>query len=316
MNTKRTDRNGERRSGRSSAFNVSIPGSSFLLHSSSFACLLLCVLWLGCASGPPKKEPGVTRIEAEQAYDAGQAAYQRQNWALAASSFGKAAAAFAAVDGYAAEATARHNQAQALRRTGQVDAAMESYQKSLAINQRLKRTSEQAQNLAGLAQCYRAQKKPDLAIHTGEEALKLGSAPGVVRATLENDLALSLLQRGSAADRDRILSLFQSALATHQSLGNQRALAANHLNLGRAQLHFEQTDAASANLEKALDLFRALDDPAGLANTHELLAKLCLRRNDTEKGRFHLEQAREKYEFLRDEASVRRLESLRIEDRR
>jgi tetratricopeptide (TPR) repeat protein len=276
-----------------------------------FCFLLAAVLLPACTSTKPAPLPGRTRIQAEQAYETAQAEYRRQNWAAAAKSFERAADTFAAVDDFGAEATARHNCGQALRKAGQLDAAVESYQKALAINGRLKRSSEQAQNLAGLAACYRAQNKVDLAIQTGEEALKLATGSKSVVAKLENDLALSLLKRGDAADRDRVIQLLTSALKISEWEGNKRSIAANHLNLGRAQLQFDQATAAETSLNKALELFRSLDDPAGLAASHELLAKLYLKLGNTEKARFHSEQARAKYEFLKDEAGLRRVENLK-----
>ncbi len=272
------------------------------------------ILLPACTSTKPAPQPGRTRVQAEQAYETAQAEYGRQSWAASAKSFERAAEAFAAVDDFGAEATAYHNCGMALRKAGQLDMAIEAYQKALAINQRLKRPNEQAQNLAGLAACHRAQKQIDLAIQSGEEALKLATGSKTVVAKLQNDLALSLLQRGNAADRDRVIQLLTDALKISEWEGNKRSLAANHLNLGRAQLQFDDTKAAETNLHRALELFRSVDDPAGLAASHELLAKLHLKLGNAEKATFHREQARAKYEFLKDEAGLRRVENLKMDD--
>ena len=280
--------------------------------------LLIAILLLmtGCASTKPAKEPSRTRVQAEQAYDSGRAAYGRQSWAAAAASFEKAAEAFAAVDDYAEEATARHNHGQALRRLGKQQEALEAYEKSRVLNKRLSRKTEEAQNLDGMAASWRALGELERAIQVLEEALPLASESRSVRATVENDLGLYLLQLKRKEDQARVLQLLQSALDTNKSLGDTRALAANHLNFGRAQLQFEQLDAAAASLLKALELFRSLDDPRGLATAHELLARLYRKRNDPEKAGFHAGQAREKYEFLHDDAGVKRMDSLRTEDGR
>ena len=286
------------------------PSSSFILHPSSFLVFLVCALCFGCTSTKPAPAPARPRIEAERSYETGRASYQNQNWSAAAASFGKAADSFAAMDDYRAEATARHNEAQALRRAGRIEEAIAAYQKALAINQRLRHALDQAQNLTGLAQCYRAQKKFDLAIQNCEEALKLSSSSRIVTATIQNDLALTLLQRGNKEDEDRVIKLLKSALESSEAVGNSRARAANYLNLGRAYLQFGKNDSAENSLTKALDAFRAIDDPAGLAQTHEQLAKLYRATANADKAKFHLGQAREKYTFLKDEAGLKRLDQV------
>ena len=292
-------------------FAAKHPSSSFILHPSSFLLLLVGALCSGCTSTAPPKEQSRPRIEAERAYENGQAAYKQKQWISAANSFGKAADSFAAMDDYAIEATALHNQAQALRRAGQIEESIASYQKSLALNQRLKRPLEQAQDLTGLAQCYRAQKKFDLAIQNSDDAMKLASSSRTLTSVIQNDLALTLLQRGNKEDQDRIIQLLKSALKTSEAAGSSRARAANYLNLGRAWLQFGQNDSAENSLTKALDAFRAIDDPAGLAQTHEQLAKLYRMSGNAEKAKFHLEHAREKYTFLKDEAGLKRIEDAR-----
>lgn len=273
-------------------------------------CLLpfaFCLLFSGCASAPPPKERSRPRIQAEQAYEKAQDAYRRHAWAAAAKSFGEAADIFAAIDDYDTEATARHNQAQALKRAGEINAAIAAYEKSKAINERLGRKTELVQNLAGLASCHRSRKKLDLAIQTLEDALKIPVDSKSVTATLENDLGLYLLQRGSRADQERIIELFTSALNTNKLIGSKRTEAINRLNLGRAYLRFDQPDLAEQHLEDALAVFRDAGDPVGLAYAHELLWKLFAKRGDEDKAAFHLQQAREKFEYLKDEKSLKRL---------
>ena len=268
---------------------------------------LCCVHFSGCASKPPPQEPSRPRIQAERAYGSGQDEYRRQNWMAAANLFGRAADFFASIDDYDAEATARHNQAQALKRAGEIDAAIEAYEKSRVINERLGRKTEQAQNLAGIASCQRSQGQLDQAIKTAGEALSLGVDSRSVTATLENDLGLYLLQRGDEADRERIVELFSSALKANRSAGNKRFEAVNHLNLGRAHARFDQADLAEKHFQDALTLFRDTGDPVGLAHSHEQLWKLYRKRGDESKAAFHHEQAREKFEFLKDEKGLKRL---------
>ena len=175
------------------------------------------------------------------------------------------------------------------------------------INERLHRDVEQAQNLTGLAQCAAAQQRLDLAIETSEQALKLAGKTPAIRATIENDLAVHLLERGRATDRDRVLALLASALNTNQQLRNAPGVAVNDLNFGRAHLAFGQLELAEAQLARALLEFRTLDDVRGLAQTHELLAAVYAKRGDAARAKVHRQQALDKYAFLKDEAAMKRL---------
>ena len=132
--------------------------------------------------------------------------------------------------------------------------------------------------------------------------------PEPLRSTLENDLALYLLARSDAGDRERIEELLASALASSRSHGDAGGVATVQLNRGRAHLQFGEVALAEPPLREALDRFRALDDPEGLARTHEELARLFDVRNEPGAARRHLEQARRGYAFLRDEAGLRRLD--------
>ena len=116
-------------------------------------------------------------------------------------------------------------------------------------------------------------------------------------ATLQNDLAVLLLERGNPADQSRIIKL----------LAGESPAA--RLNLGRAYIQFGQLDLAQKSLEASLAAFRALDDPRGLADAHASLSRLFRARGDAARARFHHEQARQKYAFLKDDAALRRLDS-------
>jgi len=267
------------------------------------------LLLAGCASTKPPAKPSPLRVQADRTVASGHDAFARQNWSSAAQLFAHAATTYAALDDPAGQADALHNRAQASQRAGQIDAAIDAYEAALALNRLAKRNLAVAQNLAGLAQCARAQSKFDLAIESGNEALTLAAESPAIAATIENDLALHLLARGNPADKERIFNLLSSALQRNQRLGNKHGIAANDLNFGRAHLAFHQLEPAEAQLARALLEFKELDDVAGLAQTHEQLAKLYQASGDNARARHHQAQARDKYAFVKDEAALRRLEA-------
>lgn len=258
---------------------------------------LTATLLTGCSTTPAKPVNELLR-DKQLAQEMAFAEYKDLNWKAAARNFKKTADILNLLDDYPGEAAARHNQARALQHARQYDDAITAYQQALAINRRLNRADDQAQNLDGLAQCHAAQGRLSQAIETAEQALPLAATSKVL---LQNDLALFLLQRNQPGDLDRAQQLLAAALAANpQSPITQ-------LNLGRAALRANQPAAARPHLLAALNAFRQNEDPDGIAHTHEALARCCAALGEADAARFHLEQARQKFTFLKDTAALRRL---------
>ncbi len=291
----------------------------FILLTSAF------ILLTGCTSTKPPSPTSPLRDQAQRTLTSAREAYSRDNFTSAAQLYARAAETFAALDDSAGQADALHNQAQAFQRARLVESAVESYEKALALNERLARPVPQAQNLTGLAQCAAAQNRYDLAIETGEprparhvavaapatepgeQARKLAEKSPAIRAIIENDLAVHLLDRGQPTDRERILSLLTAAANANHRLRNTRGVAVNDLNFGRAHLQFAQLDLAEAQLARALAAFRDLDDVRGLGQTHELLAQVYAARGEADRAQFHRQQALDKFAYLKDEPAMKRV---------
>ncbi|MCS7048843.1 MAG: tetratricopeptide repeat protein [Verrucomicrobiae bacterium] len=273
------------------------------------AALLLAVLMLtGCASVPPPAPMSPVRQQARQSLANAQAAYDRGNWVVAAQLFERAAVAFAALDDLPALADARHNQARSLQHAGRHQSAIAAYREAAQLNEKLNRPRERARNLTGLAQCHRALGQLESALATLESARALAGRDPLLLATLDNDHALVLLDRGDSADRDEIIRRLQNARALYAQQQNRPALARCILNLGRAYMAFAEWPAALPELNAALAAFRELDDIRGLAQAHELLASWYAHNNNQERAEYHHRQALDKYAFLKDEAALRRLQ--------
>lgn len=272
----------------------------------AFVCLGL-LLGTGCASAPVDSLP---RAEARQQLASGASAIERRQFEAASAAFGRAALIFAALSEMGAETAALRDQAETLRRAGDLETAVAVSQRALALDRRLGHREDQAQDLGALARCAAAQQKTALAIQTAEDGLALADTGSSVAVVLDNDLALYLLTRGDGGDAARAIELLRSASASNQSRGDAQGVASNELNLGRAELALGDAEPAEAHLQRALEGFRALQDPEGLAETHEMLARLSLARHEREEMRFHREQARAGYELLEDRGGLRRLDGL------
>jgi len=273
--------------------------------------LLVCLgsAWLAACSGAAlAPEPSALREQAQRAAESGRSRFATRHWEASARSFESAAEIYGALDDPASAAAAERNRGEALRRAGRIDDATAALERALLIDRNGERPLAQALDLAGLARCQSAQGETDLAVASVEQALDLTGETQPLRSVLENDLALYLLARSEADDRERIQELLLSALASSRSHGDARGVATAQLNRGRAHLRFGEVALAEPPLQEALDGFRALDDPEGLARTHEELARLFGVLNEPGRARQHLEQARRGYAFLGDEAGLRRLD--------
>jgi len=265
-----------------------------------FALAALAFL-AGCVDTKPAPRVNELLHDKQLAQDNAFLAYNESNWKAAGRNFEKTADILNAMDEYPGEAAARHNQARALQHDGQFDAAVAAYQRALAINRRLKRPTDEAMNLTGLAQCYQAQGQLAPAIETAEQALPMiaTNAPAA-RLIAQNDLASFLLQRNQPGDSDRAQKLLAAA---------DPKAAITQLNLGRAALAAGQFAPARTHLTQALEGFRAEENPAGIASAHEQLARCCAALGEHEAAQFHLEQARQKYKRLKNTEAVKQLES-------
>lgn len=282
------------------------------MRGAALACVGV-VLLASCASSPPPASP--LRTEALAAAEAGSKRFTDRYFAAAARSFGRAAQIYGALDDPIAEATALRNQAEALRRAGDLSAATAAFERALAIDRLGGQTDGQARDLAGLARCASARGEVDRAIQHAEQALGFVTGSETLRASLEIDLAVYLLARGSSTDQERIVELLTSAGQRAAAGELPRIQAAAHLHMGRTQRFFGSPDLAEEALSLALSEFRALDDPEGLARTHEELGRLLNARNQPEAAKRHLKQARRGYEFLEDEAALANLDEFLVEIR-
>ncbi len=243
-------------------------------------------LLAGCSTTPAKPVNKLLR-DKQLAQDMAFAEYKDLNYKAAARNFQKTADILNTLDDYHGEAADRHNQARALQHDGQLDAAIATYQRALAINRRLNQTANQAQNLAGLAQCYEAQGRLPQAIEAAQHALPLAAT---AKPILQNDLAGFLIQRngpGDLVDAQKLLNATDLKLAITQ------------LNLGRLALVAGKPADAKPRLTQALESFRGDENPHGIACAHEALARCYAALGDTDAAQFHQQQARNKFSYLK-----------------
>ncbi len=272
----------------------------------SLVAFAVVFLGLGCASELPEPVSALRR-DAASAAATGSDRFAGRHYKASAESFGRAAAIYAALDDTYAEAKARRNQAEALRRAGRFEEAAAGFERALVLDREGGWQGEQARDLAGLARCRYALGNTELAIEQAETALTLASGTD---ASVEIDLAVYLIARGDPADEPRVLAMLTSLAERDAEGGEPRTRAAANYHLGRAYRAFGSPERAETSLRLAMDQFRALDDPEGLARTHEELGRLLEERNDVEGARRHFYRARLGYEFLGDESALARVDDL------
>jgi tetratricopeptide (TPR) repeat protein len=269
-----------------------------------FVTLALCSLLTACSSTKPPAPVSELRQQARRDMDSGLASYEHRNWPSAAAAFERAAQKYAAMDDDAALASALVNQGNAIFQGGDSSTAKAIFEEAQSVADRAGAKLVSASALAGRAKCLMICCGPATAAPLLEQALTSASGDAATSATLQNELAVVLMHLNDA----KAVELLQAALAANTSLGRNRDVAVNHLNLGRYYLRQGQhLELAKQDLDTALATFKKLDDPVGLSRTHESLAEYYAATGNADQAASHRAQALQKYEFLKDDEGIKRL---------
>jgi tetratricopeptide (TPR) repeat protein len=266
--------------------------------------LALCALLTACSSTKPPAPVSELRQQARRDMESGHASYEHRNWSSAAAAFERAAQKYAAMDDDAALASALVNQGNAIFQGDDSSSAKAIFEEAQTVADRAGAKLVSASALAGRAKCLMICCGPATAAPLLEQALTLAADDAASTATLQNELAVVLMHMNDT----KAVELLQTALAANTSLGRNRDVAVNHLNLGRYYLRQRQhLELAKQDLDSALAAFKKLDDPVGLSRTHESLAEYYTATGNADQATFHRQRALEKYQFLKDEEGVQRM---------
>ena len=167
----------------------------------------------------------------------------------------------------------------AYRDLGELDRAVENYEKAAALRKRIGDERGYATTLRNLATIHMMRGENTAAQGQLTAALtllqKVGDAPGI--ADLYNDFGALAEQRGNY---EEALERYRQALRVRRDLGNDLALAESFGNVGFACYLLGRYDDALVYWRQGLDMARKSGDPSGVVMATQNLGQLELARGE------------------------------------
>jgi tetratricopeptide (TPR) repeat protein len=162
--------------------------------------------------------------------------------------------------------------------TNKPQEALNNYQQSLEINQRLGQKWGMAASLSQMAQVYSLLGQPDKTLASLNETLKIEQEIGAKKEAGDTliDLGNFYDERGR---HDQALEMFKESLQIQRDSGDENYQALCLSNIGNTYFSIGQYQDALTYFQQALTLREKLKVPAGIAGTVESLAQTTVRLN-------------------------------------
>lgn len=174
------------------------------------------------------------------------------------------------------------------KQTGDLDAALEAFEKSLVLSTADTKSQETSANYHVLGNLYRTRGNLDRAEAMYKKSLAieetLGHNEGI--ASAYGNLGTLSEMRG---ELDRAEAIYEKSLAIYKALGHKEGMASTYCNLGNLYRTRGELDRAEAMYEKSLAINEALGHYEGIASSNVNLGNLYMTRGD-------LDRAEAKYE--------------------
>lgn len=192
--------------------------------------------------------------------------YIKGDFARAYSSFKKALDIFTGLENWHMASTLSGNIGLVLRNQGNNLAALDFFQKALAIDQQYGFTANLSPDYLNLGILFQDQGDYAKALEYFQKSLDLYKPESKVDlAQIYNNIGAAYASM-SPPDNPRALEYFRKSLALRQEKGDKVAQAMTHHNLWEILKQMGQPEQARESLEKALEIYSSLGDKNGLAN--------------------------------------------------
>jgi len=162
---------------------------------------------------------------------------------------------------------------------GELDAALERYQKALQINEALDNRAGMANSYHQLGRIAQDRGELDAALERYQKALQINEALGDRdgMASSYGQLGNLALVRGELA---QAIEQYQKALQIFEELGNRAGMAGSYHQLGVFAQSRGELDAALEWYQKALQINEELGNRAGMASSYHQLGMLAEDRGE------------------------------------
>ncbi|MFN0141517.1 MAG: tetratricopeptide repeat protein [Pyrinomonadaceae bacterium] len=175
---------------------------------------------------------------------------------------------------------------------GELDRAEEMHKKSLAIAEKLCREEYMASQYGNLGLIYETRGELDLAEEMHKKALAINEKLGREEGMSANHGNLGLIYR-TRGEMDRAEDMLKKSLAIHKKLGNQEGIAITYGNLGLIYQIRGEIDRAEKMVKKSLAINEKLGRLEGMANQYANLGSVAEDRGDLDGARALLAKSRD-----------------------
>lgn len=192
--------------------------------------------------------------------------YIKGDFARSYSCFKKALDIFTELEDWPMASTMSGNIGLVLRNQGNNLAALDFFQKALAIDQKFGFTANLSPDYLNLGILFQDQGDYAKALEYFQKSLDLYT-PGskIDLAQIYNNIGAAYASM-SPPDNGKALEFFQKSLTLRQERGDKVAQAMTHHNLWEILSQMGRPEQAMENLDKALAIYTSLGDKNGLAN--------------------------------------------------
>lgn len=177
---------------------------------------------------------------------------------------------------------------------GNIDGALESYEKSLYVTERIDDLKGTATNLANIGVMNHIRGDMEKAFDFYNKGLaireKIGNKSGIADSL--NNLGMLLAGRGELG---KALDCYKRCLAIEESIGNKSGIADSLNNIGTMHHNMGELDAMLECHERSLEIRMEIGDQLGIGMSYDNIGSVHLEKGEAEKAVEHYKKALDIY---------------------
>ena len=174
----------------------------------------------------------------------------------------------------------------------QYDLAIDQFEKSLKLEEKLGNKLGLAINNQNIGNCYEEQGKLEQALQSYLTSLsyneEINSDMG--RVICKNSIGQIYIKQNNLIEA---LNLLKPTLIASQAQGDKYITSAVHINLGQVLIRLNSYKEAENHLFKGLELAKRHNLPRGISEANEFLSELFERKGDFKAAMLHYKKAQE-----------------------
>ncbi len=208
------------------------------------------------------------------------------------------------------KATTLNNMAQVIAAQGNIERALDLWQQSFEISERIGDVQGKATTLNNMAQVIAPQGDTERALDLWQQSLEIYERIGDIqgKATTLNNMALQMAPQGNI---ERALDLWQQSLEIYERIGDVKGKATTLNNMGLQMAPQGNIERALNLWQQSLEIYERIGDVKGKAATLNNMAQVIAPQGNIERALDLWQQSLEIYERIGDvEGKARTLNNI------